>query len=140
MASKLYKHWRDVPKGVWRWPNFRPQEIACKGSGELLLDEDALDKLQALRRALGRPVVINSGYRSERHNAAVGGSPTSQHRLAAAFDIALRGPRVARDIEREELIREALEVGFTGIGRYDNFVHVDTGPARTWDHRTKKES
>lgn len=135
---KLYAHWRDVPKAAWRWPNFSPQEIACKGFGELMLDEGALDKLQALRRALGRPVVINSAYRSEAHNRAVGGSPTSQHRLGKAFDIALRGPASARDIEREELIREALEVGFTGIGRYDGFVHVDTGPERTWDYRTKK--
>ena len=138
MASKFYKHWRDVPPGAWRWPNFKPAEIACKGSGELVVDEAALDKLQALRRALGRPVVINSGYRSERHNNAVGGSPTSQHRLGKAFDIALRGPMAARDIERDELIVEALAVGFTGIGLYDTFVHVDTGPKRSWDLRTKK--
>jgi len=136
---KLYIHWRDVPAAEWPWPHFKPSEIACSGSGELLADEDALGRLQALRRALGRPLVINSGYRSAAHNARVKGSPTSQHLLGKAFDIDLsQPPGEARDREREALVEAALAVGFTGIGRYDGFVHVDTGPRRAWDHRTKR--
>ena len=26
----------------------------------------------------------------------------------------------------------AFDVGFTGIGCYNNFMHVDTGPKRCW--------
>ena len=35
--------------------------------------------LQPLRDAIGRPVYINSGYRSKRLNARVGGVPNSRH-------------------------------------------------------------
>jgi hypothetical protein len=38
---------------VWRWPNFSPAEIACRGTGKVLVNEPALDKLQALRDRLG---------------------------------------------------------------------------------------
>ena len=32
----FYTHWRDVPEAAWRWPNFSPAEIACRGTGKLL--------------------------------------------------------------------------------------------------------
>ena len=50
----FYAHWRDVPAAAWRWPNFSPAEIACRGTGRLLLNEAALDRLQALRDRLGK--------------------------------------------------------------------------------------
>ena len=43
--------------------------------------------LQPLRDAIGRPVYINSGYRSKRLNARVGGVPNSRHLLGRAADI-----------------------------------------------------
>ena len=49
MTTTFYDHWRDVPVSSWRWPNFSPAEIACRGTGKLLINEPALDKLQALR-------------------------------------------------------------------------------------------
>ena len=52
--------------------------------------------LEPLRRHLGRPVIINSGYRSVRLNNAVGGAPASQHLRGEAADI-----RVAN---RQELL------------------------------------
>jgi hypothetical protein len=45
--------WRDVPESAWRWPNFSPADIACPGTGMLLINVPALDKLQALRDRLG---------------------------------------------------------------------------------------
>jgi zinc D-Ala-D-Ala carboxypeptidase len=42
----FYAHWRDVPAAAWRWPNFSPAEIACRGTGKLLVNETALDALQ----------------------------------------------------------------------------------------------
>jgi zinc D-Ala-D-Ala carboxypeptidase len=47
----LYTHWRDVPAAAWRWPNFSPAEIACRGTGKVLLNDAALDKLQARARS-----------------------------------------------------------------------------------------
>jgi len=44
-----YEHYSDVPMATWRWASFSPREIACKGTGKVLVNEAALDKLQALR-------------------------------------------------------------------------------------------
>ena len=43
--------------------------------------------LQPLRDILGAPVYINSGYRSKRLNARVGGVPNSRHLQGRAADI-----------------------------------------------------
>ena len=43
--------------------------------------------LQPLRDTLGAPVYINSGYRSKRLNARVGGVPNSRHLQGRAADI-----------------------------------------------------
>lgn len=43
--------------------------------------------LEPLRAALGAPIRITSGFRSEAVNAAVKGSPTSAHRFGLAADI-----------------------------------------------------
>ena len=36
MTTTTFNHWRDVPERSWRWKNFSPAEIACRGSGSLL--------------------------------------------------------------------------------------------------------
>ena len=43
--------------------------------------------LDPLREWWGGPIKVNSGYRCEALNEAVGGSDTSQHRLGEAADI-----------------------------------------------------
>jgi len=43
--------------------------------------------LQPMRTLLGVPLVITSGFRGDELNEAVGGVPTSQHRLGEAADI-----------------------------------------------------
>ena len=70
MTTTFYRTWRDVPERTWRWPNFSPAEIACRGTGKLPVDETALDKLQALRDRLGKPLIVRSAYRSPEHNRA----------------------------------------------------------------------
>ena len=87
MTTTFYSHWRDVPEGTWRWPNFSPGEIACRGTGKLLVNEAALDRLQALRDALGKPFIVRSAYRSPEHNRAVGGAKRSKHMAGTAFDV-----------------------------------------------------
>jgi len=34
MNTTFYDHWREMPESVWRWPNFSPAEIACRGTGK----------------------------------------------------------------------------------------------------------
>ncbi|WCR10989.1 DUF882 domain-containing protein [Paracoccus stylophorae] len=124
----FYQHWRNLPAKAWRWPNFSPAEIACRGTGKLLLNEDALDKLQELRVTLGKPLIVTSAYRSPEHNRKVGGAKGSKHLEGSAFDISMANHDPA------SFIAAARKAGFKGIGTYprSNFVHIDTGPARSW--------
>lgn len=50
-----------------------------------------LNVLDPLRARIGRPIIITSGYRSQRVNELVGGSKTSQHLLGKAADIHVQG-------------------------------------------------
>ena len=47
--------------------------------------------LDPLRAMIGRPIIITSGYRSQRVNELVGGSKTSQHLSGKAADIHIQG-------------------------------------------------
>ena len=51
----------------------------------------AEDVLQPIRDAWRSPIIVNSGYRSEALNKAVGGSKTSQHLKGEAADISIGG-------------------------------------------------
>lgn len=91
-----------------------------------------MDKLEAFREHVGVPVTINSAFRSEQHNKAVGGSPNSQHRHGIAFDI-----RITSKLTREKIHWSAKAVGFKAFGDYNTFVHVDDRDTPAyWDHRT----
>jgi hypothetical protein len=124
--TTIYNSWRDYPMEQWRWPSFSPQEIACRGTGNLMINEAAMDKLQALREAIGKPMIVNSGYRSPKHNRAVGGAKNSMHLQGIAFDVRMENH------DPDDYIAAALQVGFNGIGTYprQNFVHVDARSGR----------
>lgn len=114
---------------IWdkkRWPNFSASEFACRHCGEYIHDPVFLDTMQALRHEAG-PLHILSGHRCAIHNAKVGGAPLSQH-LSIAADISLKN-----HLDRKRLAQVARDVGFTGFGYYQTFLHVDLGRARHWD-------
>ncbi len=125
---RTFAHYRDVPDALWRWPDFSPAEIACRGTGRLKLHPEAMDRLQALRDRLGKPMIVTSAYRSPAHNKAVEGAPRSKHMDGTAFDISMAN----HDPVAFEAAARA--VGFLGFGTYprSNFMHVDLGPARSW--------
>ncbi len=124
----LFQHHRETPAALWRWKNFSPAEIACRGTGRLLLHPDAMDRLQALRDRLGKPVILRSAYRSPDHNRAVGGAKRSKHMDGTAFDVSMTNQDPA------EFEAAARAVGFLGFGYYprSGFMHIDLGPARVW--------
>lgn len=123
-----FAHYSMFPKDKWRWKNFSPQEMASRREGELMITEAAMDKLQALRDLLGKPLIVNSAYRSEAHNRAVGGAKNSYHLKAEAFDVRMDNH------DPVEFEAAARKVGFTGFGYYpkNGFMHIDIGPARSW--------
>ena len=115
--------------------NFNRSEFVCRGQnccGATAPVHPALiDGLQALRDRVNAPLVISSGFRCRRHNAAISGSPDSQHTLGMAADVFVphgwTAERLARLAEDIEVFRKG------GIGIYSNWIHVDvrtTGKAR----------
>jgi zinc D-Ala-D-Ala carboxypeptidase len=128
MPTLSFPTWRDVPEKAWRWPSFSPAEIACRGTGAIRINTEAMDKLQALRDRLGKPLIVRSAYRSPEHNRAVGGAPASKHMQGTAFDIAMAN----HDPVAFEAAARAM--GFLGFGYYprSGFMHIDLGPARSW--------
>jgi zinc D-Ala-D-Ala carboxypeptidase len=134
MPTSFYKHYSDVNPLHWTWPNFTPKEIACKGTGELLVDFVAMDCLQELRGIVGVPVTLNSAYRSVKHNKAIGGAPASWHLKGRAFDIQLTN-RLTRDM----IHKAAKRAGFLTVLDYDTFCHIDNRPEPIYrDYRSKK--
>ena len=119
--AHIYASWRDYPMSEWRWPDFSPQEMACRGTGKLMIVPSAMDKLQALRDKLDAPMIVNSAYRSPEHNRNVGGAKYSKHMEGIAFDVRMDNHDPAT------YIAAAKSVGFDAIGTYprQNFVHVD---------------
>ena len=33
-----YQSWKNLPDRLWRWPDFSPAEIACRGTDKLLVN------------------------------------------------------------------------------------------------------
>lgn len=118
-------------------PHFRLAEFASKdGADKVLVDDDLVTLLEKIREAVGGAVVINSGYRSPAHNAAVGGVSSSQHLYGRAADIVVEGasPLLVGQIAEYYLDRRG------GIGVYQTFTHVDTRAIRSrWDQRSGKQ-
>ena len=72
--------------------HFMRDEFQCDCTGycngfPVEMDATLLEKLEALRVALGRPVIITSGVRCEVRNAEVGGIANSRHLSGQAADL-----------------------------------------------------
>lgn len=85
--------------------------------------------LDPLREAYGKPIVVTSGYRSERLNKAVGGVRNSQHVTGYAADIRSVGDTVAENRRLFNLIQQ-LRLPFDQLideHGYD-WIHVSHVP------------
>ena len=131
MAIKQYSLKNDGAKQLS--PAFRVREFRCRdGTDTILIDEGLVVLLQCIREHFGKPVHITSGYRTAAHNAAVGGSKSSQHLLGRAADFYVEGVDVAVVAAYAETLLPARG----GIGRYPKdakhpkrstgWVHIDT--------------
>lgn len=120
-------HWSKIDRGEWDKlsPNFSPKELASQGDESIFIVKDALKGLQAIRKAYGGPLTINSAYRDPAHNVKVGGSPKSQHVQGIAFDIHIKDKEMGRKLEAI-----AVKAGAGAVGRYPTFIHVDFRPRK----------
>ena len=102
------------------YKHFDISEFRCRETGENDMDESFIHMLDELRERCGFSFVITSGYRSTHHTAErskPNGGGT--HTQGIAADIV-----VSNGVERMTIVKEALEMGFGGIGVAKSFVHV----------------
>ena len=108
---------------------FKEKEFACKCCGQLPLSTSSgqapRENVKALvevildpvRERLGKPIVVNSGYRCPKHNKEVGGVRNSQHLRGEAADIHCE--------DNEKLKQLIIENGrFDQLIDYGTFLHV----------------
>jgi zinc D-Ala-D-Ala carboxypeptidase len=100
---------------------FTLEEFDCQHTGENRMEQDFLDKLDALREHCGFPFVITSGYRSPDHPLEAVKEIPGTHAQGIAADI-----KITNSARRYAIIKAALEHGFTGLGVAGDFIHVDT--------------
>ena len=93
------------------------------------LEDVVINVLQPLRDLWGQPIIISSGYRCNTLNAAVGGSPSSQHMLGEAVDIRTKSD--SRD-DNMALLKCFLRSGIP----YDQTIaeNVDSKGRPDWIH------
>ncbi|MPY24725.1 DUF882 domain-containing protein [Shewanella psychropiezotolerans] len=99
------------------------------------MDKRLYNLLFKLKESLNIEQEFNviSGYRSPKTNAMLaakssGVAKKSYHMKGMAMDIALE------DVKLTDLRDAAIELKLGGVGYYprSGFIHVDTGPVRTW--------
>lgn len=84
--------------------------------------------LDRLRSESGVAIRITSGHRPPEHNERVGGATDSAHMDVPcdAIDIGLVGHPQGENYARFQIIKAALDLGFTRIGTYaDGSLHLD---------------
>ncbi len=138
MHTTFFDDFRKANTYDWRLvsPFFRPIELVSKDKDgnpvdlRLLVDWPSLVALNKLRLSWGKPIRLNSAYRTAEHNKQIGGSPKSMHLVGKAFDCAVTDPAFAS---------LARSMGFNAIGYYSTFTHIDTRPDTvTWDNRASR--
>lgn len=110
--------------------NFSLEEFKCKDGSDipnsaLLNIVELARNLEVLRTAINKPIVINSGYRSPKYNAKIGGVKDSQHLRGTAADIRVAGMTPKEVALVIEGLIESGKMKEGGIGVYPTFTHYD---------------
>lgn len=125
-------------------PYFKESEFKCR-CGKCQIPEgvpsdELIDLLVEIREFFGNRVLINSGYRCEKHNAKVGGAKTSQHTIGSAVDFRVEG--VATQIVYHHCIKMfgdkplGIAVKINKDNPMGGFVHLDTrGKKARWEYK-----
>lgn len=132
---KVYSKSKDGAKALSA--NFKVKEFACNdGSDTILVSPDLVKILQKIREHFGKPITINSGYRTEAYNKKIGGATYSQHKYGIAADISVSGVKPL-DVAR---YAQTLLPTSGGIGLYQSFTHVDVRANKSrWNSTSGKE-
>ena len=92
-----------------------------------------IDQLNVLRAEIGVPIIITSGYRSEKHNAKIGGKINSQHLRGNAADFKVLGREPDEVVLVIGRLKREGKMLPGGLKAYDTFTHYDIrGVDITW--------
>lgn len=125
--------------------HFKPHELLVKGASNARHKNNTdpppekwengvalVELLESIRKMVGRPVRLNSVYRSPAYNAAIGGAKHSQHKEFRAADLTVDGMK-PKDVAHIVHAMRNNGAFAGGVGTYRNFVHIDTrGHNATW--------
>ena len=129
MAGQVVKVYSKAKEGNVRLSkNFTVKEFACSdGTDTVFISLALVNLLQKIRDHFDKAVIINSAYRTESHNKAIGGATYSQHKYGLAADIHING------VTPKEIAAyvETLMPLSGGIGIYKSFCHVDVRRVRS---------
>lgn len=119
----------EIPKRQGRSlsEHFNSDEFDCHCGccTQTLIDTELVNKLEAMRTLIGKPIKINSGYRCAHRQEQLRqmgfetASGKSQHELGKAADIMCDGMTGA------ELDKIARSVGIKAVGVAHNWIHLD---------------
>jgi|TARA_R110000744_G_scaffold360873_1_gene468471 zinc D-Ala-D-Ala carboxypeptidase len=99
---------------------FTKDEFACQYTGNNLIEDSLIHKLDLLREACDFPFIISSGYRDPTHPIEAKKTKAGTHSKGIAADI-----KVQNGMQRYSIVQHAISLGFNGIGVARNFIHVD---------------
>lgn len=95
-------------------------------NGDVLKNLTELAKnLEVLRKHIGQPIRITSGFRSKEHNAKIGGAPASSHILGMAADIQVAKMKPDDVAKAIELLIANGKMKEGGLGIYRTWIHYD---------------
>lgn len=121
-------------------PHFKWAEFDCKDGTKVPKEYEAnvkklAEQLEIIRSEAGnRPIRINSGYRTEKHNKLVGGVPNSYHLRAMAADFTIKGMTPKQVYALIVRLMQEGKIMKGGAGLYKTFVHYDIqGKERFWN-------
>lgn len=100
--------------------NFDLSEFRCRHCGQVKMDEAFLTMLDQARTLSGVPYTINSGFRCQAYNTAIG-STTQNHPSGKAADI-----KCLDMWTRLRILTGLIMAGFKRIGIHKEFIHADT--------------
>lgn len=84
------------------------------------MSQELMSRLDKARAQAGIPFVINSAYRSVKHEKSLGRTGNSAHTRGLAVDI-----RCNTSLNRYKIVLALLAVGFQRIGIGKTFIHAD---------------
>lgn len=118
------------------YPNFSKQEFDCTETGQNNMRPEYMAFIQQVRTIYGKPMIVNSGFRSITHSLEIVKPRVGEHTYGLAGDYKAHGADML------ELAFIAYELDARRIGQYQNpkqrFIHIGLGdkfadfPAEPW--------